>query len=224
MVQTTILLVGYKKSRSDPFITALQKRYDVFVVPSGKKGLALAEKHPPHVVILDSIAMRTAGERLCRKLSRALHRAPLVYIHPGPRDEVNQCDADVLLIPPFTPRKLTNAIDRLLQASDDEVITWGPFSVNVVRRTLIAHGSETQLTPKQALLVETFLRHPGETLERKQLMESVWDTAYMGDTRTLDVHIRWIRKAMEVNGHPRYLMTVRGVGYRLDFPDDADGT
>ncbi len=93
-----------------------------------------------------------------------------------------------------------------------------------MRRTLVAHGNETQLTPKQALLVETFLRHPRETLARKRLMEAVWDTEYMGDTRTLDVHIRWIRKAMEVGGNPRYLMTVRGVGYRLDYPDSANGS
>jgi DNA-binding response OmpR family regulator len=74
--------------------------------------------------------------------------------------------------------------------------------------------------PKQALLVETFFRHPGETLARKTLMEKVWNTDYIGDTRTLDVHIRWLRQAIEKDpGSPRYLLTVRGVGYRLEMPE-----
>ena len=62
-------------------------------------------------------------------------------------------------------------------------------------------------------------RQPGETLDRKMLMENVWDTSYLGDTRTLDVHVRWFRRAIEENpGDPRYLKTVRGVGYRLEVP------
>jgi DNA-binding response OmpR family regulator len=91
--------------------------------------------------------------------------------------------------------------------------------VNLSRRILFANGQETSLTPKLVLLVETFFRHPGETLDRALLMERVWDTSYLGDTRTLDVHVRWIRRAIEENpGTPRYLKTVRGVGYRLDVP------
>ena len=73
------------------------------------------------------------------------------------------------------------------------------------------------MTPKLVQLVETFFRHPDETLDRKMLMERVWNTSYLGDTRTLDVHVRWIRRAIEANpSKPRYLKTVRGVGYRLE--------
>jgi DNA-binding response OmpR family regulator len=92
--------------------------------------------------------------------------------------------------------------------------------MDVSRRVLVANGQETQLTPKLAVLVEMFLKHPGETLDRKTLMVQVWDTDYLGDTRTLDVHVRWIRQAIEPDpGKPRYLKTIRGVGYRLDIPD-----
>jgi DNA-binding response OmpR family regulator len=75
------------------------------------------------------------------------------------------------------------------------------------------------LTPKQAVLLEVFLRHPGEILTRAFLMKQVWDTEYMGDTRTLDVHIHWVRKAIEVDyKSPVYLRTVRRIGYRFEVP------
>ncbi len=218
MAKVRILLIGYKKIRSEQFIAALRKRYDVSVASSGTKGMPLAENFFPHVIVLDALSMRTSGERLCRKLRAKLPRTPIIHIHSGPVKNV-KCPADVILIPPFTSRKLINNIERLLQASDDEMVTCGPFMVNVVRRTLVSYGNETQLTPKQALLVETFLRRPGETLERRKLMEIVWDTNYLGDTRTLDVHIRWVRRAMEAGGKPRYLRTVRGVGYQLEIPN-----
>jgi DNA-binding response OmpR family regulator len=174
------------------------------------------------VVVLDAISMRTPGDRLCHQLRDKLPGVPIIHLHPGPADGANS-PADVLLFPPFTWRKVVNSVARLLDAGGDEIITCGPFSMNVDRRILVAHGQETQLTPKQALLIETFLRHPGEVLDRKTLMEQVWDTDYMGDTRTLDVHIRWLRRALE-NGidKPRYLKTVRGVGYQLDIPPELE--
>ena len=77
-----------------------------------------------------------------------------------------------------------------------------------------------RLTPRQAQLLEVFMRHPGQTLTREFLMRTVWNTNYMGDTRTLDVHVRWIRERIEKDpSSPRYLRTVRGVGYRFGVPD-----
>ena len=90
------------------------------------------------------------------------------------------------------------------------------------QRLLTAHGKEHRLTPKLAQLMETFLRNPGKTLDREYLMRNVWQTEYMGDTRTLDVHIRWIREAVEGEpGKPRFIVTVRGKGYR--FEPDVNG-
>jgi DNA-binding response OmpR family regulator len=113
-----------------------------------------------------------------------------------------------------------NCIERLLhQPTDEEIILCGPLAMNLSRRVLVANGQETQLTPKLALLVELFLRNPGKTLDRRALMEHVWQTDYLGDTRTLDVHIRWFRRAIETDpGNPLYIKTVRGVGYRLELP------
>jgi DNA-binding response OmpR family regulator len=127
---------------------------------------------------------------------------------------------------------------------DSEVLRRGRLTFHVKRRsvtgdpggrgdtpvlTLRAEGKaseqtpERHLTPKQALLLELFMRHPGEVLTREFLMKRVWNTDYTGDTRTLDVHIHWVREAIEEDtGSPRYLHTVRGVGYRFQVPASAD--
>lgn len=214
-----ILLIGRVHTQQSSLIAALKKRYEVTVTPSGKQALSLAHKHPPQVVVLNAISLRTPGDRICQDLRVGLE-IPIIHLHPGPKESANS-PADVLLFEPFTSRKLINCIERLLPLTgDDGTITCGPFSVDLSRRVLVANGQETQLTPKLAVLLEMFLRHPGETLDRKTLMVKVWHTDYLGDTRTLDVHVRWIRQAIEPEpGKPRYLKTIRGVGYRLDIPD-----
>lgn len=216
MSSATLLLISSKKGQ-EIFITALQKRYSVVAAHSGNQGAILAKAQCPRAIILDAVSMRTTGERICRALKHQLPHVPIVHIHPGPRKDAKS-EANTLLFAPVTARRLVNSVGRLIH-NEEEVIC-GPFSMNVSRRILIAHGQETQLTPKQASLVEMFLRNPGKVLDRKTIMERVWQTDYIGDTRTLDVHIRWIRKVMENGGKkPRYLQTVRGVGYQLVIPN-----
>jgi DNA-binding response OmpR family regulator len=78
-------------------------------------------------------------------------------------------------------------------------------------------GKNTRLTPRLALLLQLLIEHRGEVVERETLFKRVWETDYTGDTRTLDVHISWLRRAIELDpNHPKFLHTVRGVGYRLD--------
>jgi DNA-binding response OmpR family regulator len=215
---TKIVLIRGAGTGDASFLNALEKRYTVLVAPSGKQGLVLAKEQRPNVIVLDSISLRTPGNRVCQMLHSHFPEIPIVHMRSAP-EPAAQNPADVVLVLPFTWRKLVNSVERLLNVGDDKIITCGPFSMNIDRRVLIADGQETPLTPKQALLIEVFLRHPGETLARKTLMEKVWNTDYMGDTRTLDVHIRWIRQALESDPrNPRYLKTVRGVGYRLDIP------
>ena len=88
-----------------------------------------------------------------------------------------------------------------------------------IQRGLHAGEQVARLTPKQAMLLQVFMEHAGQTMTRKDLMATVWNTDYMGDTRTLDVHVRWLREKIEDEpSHPRYLRTVRGIGYRLGAP------
>ena len=90
---------------------------------------------------------------------------------------------------------------------------------NLAQRRISCGGREERVTPKQARLLEMFLRSPGQLLTRKQIIKHVWDTDYTGDTRTLDVHMSWLRSVIEPNPRkPRYLKTLRGQGYRLDIP------
>lgn len=215
-----ILLIGRNQAKNVSLLNALKKRYDLTVAVNGAEGLALAGAHQPDAVIIDAVSLRTPGDRICRDVRERLGDVPIVHIHP---DAHAESQADIVLSHPFTSRKLVNCVERLLKLNDDQVVTCGALSLNIPRRVLMAHGVETQLTPKLALLVEMFLRAPGQTISRKAIMEGVWKTDYLGDTRTLDVHIRWIRRAIESDpGKPRYLLTVRGVGYRLDMTEPAD--
>jgi DNA-binding response OmpR family regulator len=89
--------------------------------------------------------------------------------------------------------------------------------LDLERKRVRCQGKEARLTPRMTHLLQVLMRHPGEVLEREQLFREVWKTEYMGDTRTLDVHISWLREAIEEDPHkPHLLKTIRGVGYRLD--------
>jgi DNA-binding response OmpR family regulator len=216
-----VLLIGRSQVKGASYPAALKKRYELTIVPNGKQAEWVAAHFRPHVIVLDAVSLRTPGDRICHSLHETLPDIPLIHIHPGPAQN-GSSPADVRLFHPFTSRKLINSIERLITLTDDEIILCGPFSLNIPRRTLLTPSQETQLTPKVALLLEVFMRHPGETLDRKLLMEQVWNTDYMGDTRTLDVHIRWIRKALEADpDKPCFLKTVRGVGYCLSVPTNG---
>jgi DNA-binding response OmpR family regulator len=220
MEPATVLFIGRVPAKEDGFVSALRKRYSLSTATSGRQAVEVAEQLNPQVIVLDAVSMRTPGERICQQIKQQVPHISLIHIHQGPEKEADT-PADALLVPPFTSRKLINCIERMLTAKHDEIIQCGPYSMNVSQRILHDNGIETQLTPKVACLVELFLKNPNKTFDRKSLMESIWQTDYMGDTRTLDVHIRWVRQALE-NGRPRMLNTVRGIGYRLDIPG-SDG-
>lgn len=221
MSKATVLYIGRVGGKEDSPVDTLQKRYHVECAASGKQGLeyllTTTAVTLPHVILLDAASMRTPGERICRQIRDACGKVPILHIIPAGTDEIDS-PAEVLLKIPYTNRKLLNSIERLLKARNDEIIECGPFSMNVPQRTLIAHGHETQLSPKVALMVEMFLRNPNTTFDRKTLMETIWQTDYLGDTRTLDVHVRYMRKALQNGSGHHYLRTVRGTGYRLDLP------
>lgn len=222
-MSAAIVLVGSKRGRHPTYLSALQKQFTVHSAPSGKQALALACQVGAQVIVVDAVSLRSTGDRLCRTLRAALPKTPLVHIHPGPRDRAAS-PAECVLFMPLSARRLVNNVGGFIHNADEEALACGPFSLNIPRRILAAYGQETQLTPKAASLMETFLRQPGQTLDRRTLMEEVWDTDYLGDTRTLDVHVRWLRKVMERDGRPRYLETVRGVGYRLSVPENPSGS
>lgn len=222
MESAKVLFIGRAGIRTDKYHKALQKQYHVILATSGKKGLIQALECQPKVIILDADSMRTPGKQIIHRLVSTLPEIPLIHIisKEVPKDVSS---ANVILRLPLSSRRLVNAVERLLKATDDERLICGPYEMNVNQRLLNVNGKETLLNPKVALLLELFMRQPNMTIDRKTLMEKIWDTDYLGDTRTLDVHIRWVRNALEDKGrYPRYLKTVRGVGYRLEIPSATD--
>jgi DNA-binding response OmpR family regulator len=123
---------------------------------------------------------------------------------------------------PFTSRKLINRIDRLMPIPHKDLMTLGDIQFAPDARIVKAHGREKRLTPKAANLLLIFMKHPEKILGRGLLMQEVWHTDYIGDTRTLDVHIRWLREALEPKpSRPQHIETVRGRGYCF-FPSLED--
>ncbi len=190
-----------------------------------RKAIERAKSTTPDVVVLDAISLRTSGVRLTRTLSSKLVGCPIVLITRAQLKDASEAGASVVLTPPFTPRKLLNAVQRLLPGDENSWQQVGPIKLNLTQRKVACAGREARVTPKQARLLDVFIHHPGQLLTRKFLLKAVWDTDYTGDTRTLDVHISWLRQTIEADpDHPRYLKTIRGMGYRLDVPETARKT
>ncbi|GIK63070.1 MAG: DNA-binding response regulator [Chloroflexota bacterium] len=228
MDKPKVLLIESKQNNKKPsevpessFSIVLRRSYQVCLAHSAKMAVDVAVEHHPAVAILDSVSMRTTGIRVCQSLRRHAPHLPIIHIIPPPESgQKTRSGADVILPMPFTPRKLINRIERFLSTPIEQsnTIDVGPFKLDFQRNMLITHKGEYRLTPKMATLLEEFMHHPNEVLARGHLMSKVWETNYMGDTRTLDVHIRWIREAVEENpGKPLYIKTMRGVGYLLDL-------
>ena len=131
--------------------------------------------------------------------------------------------ASITLIHPFTPRKLLNRVARLLPGDESFMLEVGPIRLNLAQRKVYTYGKESRLTPKQTKLLEVFMLNPGRLLTRKSLIKQVWQTDYIGDTRTLDVHMSWLRDAIEKDSsRPQLLRTIRGMGYRLDIQSTSN--
>jgi DNA-binding response OmpR family regulator len=217
-MKAKILWIEGKRADSPSFIPDLQKKgYEFETVPSGKAALASLDEFDPDLVILNAASMGTSGKRICKTLRENTDGLPVLLIsspdYPTSRDAV----ADMILELPFTWRKLSNRITRLLPADQGKFLHVGHIRLNLELRRVHCMGKEERLTPRLADLLHLFMLHPGEVLERNDIFRKVWKTEYTDDTRTLDVHVSWLRQAIEEHPRkPRFLKTIRGIGYRLD--------
>lgn len=201
------------------FIPALRKKgFQVDVVPTGKAALHKIPELHPQVVVINASSLRSNGARICQTIRAASNGLPIVLIaNPDHPIETNAIGANVVMDLPFTVRKLVNRINPMLPRKGTESVTVGPISLNLEHNMVDCQENETKLTPRLAHLLRMFLESPGVVLERERLFKEVWNTDYTGDTRTLDVHISWLRRAIEIDPRkPKLLKTIRGVGYRLD--------
>lgn len=217
-----ILLVEGRKPAADRLAPVLEREYELTTARTRRGALAKIEETEPAVVVLDSPSLRFSQRRFCDTLQNCDCDIPVLLLW----DEQDEIDQDVgaraHLQYPFSAQKLMNRISWLLPAPDSEVLQVADLILNLKRRSVVRGNRESHLTPKQAHLLELFMRHPGDVLTREFLMKRVWETDFTDDTRTLDVHIHWVRKAIEEDtGSPNYLHTVRGVGYRFDVPEET---
>lgn len=222
----TILIVEGKSSSQSSFADALEKAgYHTQSYHTGVSALASLEVGQPDLVVFDASSMRSSGDRICKRLKRKIPATPLIHIRDNDHALDRSTGADVYLQLPFTPRKLLNRIHGLLPVDEvkEEIVRYGSVSLYRNKRSVDIDGQgESQLTPKLAQLLEAFIRHPNQIVTRRQLMHDVWKTDYIGDTRTLDVHIRWIREIIEPDpATPHILRTVRGKGYIFSVPASA---
>lgn len=216
-----ILLVEGRKPTANHLAPGLcDQEYNVITAHTRKDALAQAQEAHPAVIVLDSPSLRFSSRRFCQALQDAGLEIPVLVLLPEEEKIDRSMGARTHLRYPLSTRKLVSRIARLLPTPDDDVLRVGEIVLNVKQRCVVQGNRESHLTPRQAHLLEILMRHPGEVLSRAFLMKQVWDTDYLDDTRTLDVHIHWVRKAIE-NDHrsPVYLHTVRKVGYRLQVPE-----
>jgi DNA-binding response OmpR family regulator len=220
-----ILLIEGKRADRPSFVAGLtQKGYQVESVPNGSAALTHLEQSTPDLIIVDAASMRTSGKRICQSIRARAFPTPLVLIIDPRQAEAHEKDdiADVVLTLPFTLQKLINRIRPLLPTERKDVIQAGSIQLDPVQRWVRVGSRQTSLTPRLVTLLQILMEHPGEVVERVALFKRAWDTAYIEDTRTLDVHISWLRHAVEVDPQkPRFIKTIRGVGYRLDIEEDS---
>jgi len=217
-MKARILWIEGKRADSPSFIPDLRKKdYLVEIVSTGSDALAHLVEVDPDLVVINAPSMRTSGKRICRDLRERMNGLPIVIILAPEQSLNNESCASVILKMPFTIRKLLNRITPLLPGDGQHMLHVGYIRLDLERRRVRCQGREARLTPRLTHLLQVLMKHPDEVIQRQQLFREVWDTEYTVDTRTLDVHISWLRKALEENPrHPQYLKTIRGVGYRLD--------
>ena len=218
-MKAKILWIEGKRAEGPYFIPDLRKKdFNVEIVSTGKEANKYLLKDKFDLVCLNAATFRTSGKRICQDIRSKWGKMPILMIANPDKPVTKDVGADVLLELPFTIRKLVNRINPLLPHSSSKVLRTGPIHLDLERRIVRCLEKESHLTPRLTSLLRIFMEHPNEVLEREDLFRKIWNTEYTGDTRTLDVHISWIRQAIEPNPRkPRFLITIRGMGYRLDI-------
>ncbi len=217
MTDATILIIEGRHAEIPSFAADLQKKgFDVVSAKSGSDATSRMNKVAPDLVVVNAASLRSSGVRICQSLRDKNDKLPIILILE--KDKIVAKDsADVVLNLPFTVQKLSNRIKPLLPGDGNNVIQAGPIRLDTDRRRVHCLDKHNKLTPRLVMLLQALMEHHGEVVEREQLFKQVWETDYTGDTRTLDVHISWLRRAIELDPlKPKFLKTIRGAGYRLD--------
>lgn len=217
MKHLVLLIEGKRADRSSYMAGLSKKGFMVESAANGSEALDKIKTLDPKAIIVDAASMRTSGTRICSTLRKKLARTPIILIISEDRNGIKTEMADEILQLPFTLQKLLNRLKPYMTMDQNKRLRVGAIELDLKQRWLHCGEKRTRLTPRLFILMETFMRHPGEVLERDELFRKLWETDYLGDMRSLDVHISWLRQAVEDDPrHPVYIKTERGVGYRLE--------
>ena len=225
---TRVLVVEDEESISDPLSYLLrQEGFEVAVAATGPDGLAEFDRGGADIVLLDLMLPGLSGTEVCRTL-RAKSSVPVIMLtaRDSEIDKVVglELGADDYVTKPFSSRELVARVRAVLRRRGGEVedvasaaLQAGPVRMDVDRHVVTVDGDQVQLPLKEWELLELLLRNAGRVLTRGQLIDRVWGADYVGDTKTLDVHVKRLRAKIEPDpGNPVHLVTVRGLGYKLE--------
>jgi DNA-binding response OmpR family regulator len=225
-----ILFVEDEPAIADPFgRTLLRAGFDVVAARSVSEARARFARQPPDLVLLDLTLPDGDGRDLCREL-RSASRVPIIMLtaRGTELDRVTglEIGADDYVVKPFSGAEVVARIRAVLrraaaaQAPEGPIVLGG-LVVDLAARRARMDGRELALSRKEFDLLAELARHAGSVVTREQLMARVWDENWFGSTKTLDVHMGWLRRKLGDDAStPRYLHTVRGVGFRLGAPED----
>ncbi|MFR9726231.1 response regulator transcription factor [Streptomyces sp. MS19] len=227
---TRVLVIDGGDARGDA-VTELMRRetYEVVAVGSGRAGLVAFDRWRPDIVLIDPALPDVPGIDVCRGLLTRAGGAGLIVMSTCDDDETErvvglELGADDYVGALCSPRELLARVRAVLRRrreygahrAQSSVLEAGPVRVDVERHVVVVAGRRTELPLREFDLLTLLLRHEGRVVTRPQLMDRVWGVDYVGDTKTLDVHVKRLREKIEpVPSQPRYLLTVRGVGYKM---------
>jgi DNA-binding response OmpR family regulator len=207
----------------------LKESYDVITAVDGAQALEIARNEKPELIVLDVMLPELSGFEVCRILRKEM-TVPILML-TAKTEEVDkivglEIGADDYMTKPFSMRELLARIRAMLRRTDmaklqptgeQESLKVGDLEIDIGRHQAFCKGSPLNLTPKEYDLLIFLARNKGFVFSREQLLDRVWGYDYAGGTRTVDVHIRWLRQKIETDpAHPRTLLTVRGAGYKLE--------
>jgi DNA-binding response OmpR family regulator len=224
-VADRILLVDDEPALLDTLAYNLRgSGYDVVTAADGAAALELARSASPDLVVLDLMLPEIDGLTVCRSL-RAVADTPILVLtaRTGELDKIIglESGADDYMTKPFSLGELQARIRALLRRAgprrqSDEMRS-GNLVLNMTSRQAFLDNAELTLSPREFSLLAELMRHQGAVLSRDLLLTRVWGYDYFGDSRTVDVHVRWLREKIEVDpSSPRRILTVRGIGYRFE--------
>lgn len=223
-----ILIVEDEEALSDPLAFLLGREgFQTIVVDNGLDALPVFDREGADLVLLDVMLPGMSGMEVCRKL-REVSSVPIIMLtaKDSELDKVLglELGADDYVTKPYSARELIARIRAVLRRRSAEtdsaiesVLQGGPVRMDIDRHVVTVNGEEISMPLKEFELLEILLRNVGRVMTRGQLIERVWGADYVGDTKTLDVHIKRLRSKIEPDSSaPQYVVTVRGLGYKFE--------